>query len=229
MSVWFLFGNAFNPQFNNTSSLVSDYSGPDAEAQGDLTFFAELDFQDFAQFTNQLVLSGQSLGTPHQTSSPAVVNDNHWHNCTSVLDGQGTASMYVDGALSSQSTYNASLNYLSQPFWRIGADQFGGQMWNVFNGLIDDVRIYNVAFSSNQVQQLYQYESAPQVGLVEAVIPTFSNLHLGTNYQLEVSTSLSGTFTNYGSPFTATNSTMIYPQYFNVANWNQFFFRLVAP
>jgi hypothetical protein len=70
----------------------------------------------------------------------------------------------------------------------------------------------------------------PQVSLANAVQPTFANLILGTNYQLQITTSLSGTFTNYGSAFTATNTTMIYPQYFNVANWNSLFFRLqVAP
>jgi hypothetical protein len=61
-------------------------------------------------------------------------------------------------------------------------------------------------------------------------MPSFSNLSLGTNYQLQVSKNLNGSFTNYGSLFTATNSTMIYPQNFNVANWSKLFFRLqVAP
>lgn len=74
--------------------------------------------------------------------------------------------------------------------------------------------------------QLYAIESAPIVSLAYAVKPTFFNLAIGTNYQLQVSTSLTGTFTNSGSSFTATNSSMAYPQYFDVANWNQFFFRL---
>jgi hypothetical protein len=66
----------------------------------------------------------------------------------------------------------------------------------------------------------------PRIGLAYAVKPTFSFLTVGTNYQLQVSTSLTGTFTNYGSAFTATNSNMVYPQYWDVANWNQLFFRL---
>jgi len=95
-----------------------------------------------------------------------------------------------------------------------------------FLGRLDDFRIYNRALSSNEVQQLYQYESTPQVALLQAVSPSFSNLSLGTNYQLQVSTNLNGSFTNCGSAFTATNSSMTYPQFFNVANWNQLFFRL---
>ena len=66
----------------------------------------------------------------------------------------------------------------------------------------------------------------PVVGLAYAVKPTFNHLWVGTNYQLQISTNLSGTFTNWGSVFTATNSSMIYTQYFDVANWNQLFFRL---
>jgi hypothetical protein len=67
------------------------------------------------------------------------------------------------------------------------------------------------------------------VNLIKAVKPSFSFLSLGTNYQLQVSSDLN-TWTNQGSPFTATNSSMIYPQYWDVDNWSQLFFRLqVAP
>jgi hypothetical protein len=94
-----------------------------------------------------------------------------------------------------------------------------------FNGSIDDIRLYNRALSTNEVQQLYAYESQPMVSLKKAVKPSFSNLFLGTNYQLQVSTDLS-TWTNNGSIFTPTNSVMDYPQYFDVDNWGQLFFRL---
>lgn len=63
------------------------------------------------------------------------------------------------------------------------------------------------------------------VTLLKAVRPAFANLTIGTNYQLQVSTDLVN-WTNSGASFTATNSSMVYPQYFDVANWNAFFFRL---
>jgi len=38
------------------------------------------------------------------------------------------------------------------------------------------------------------------------------------------------TWTNQGSPFIATNTSIIYPQYWDVDNWNSLFFRLqVSP
>jgi len=68
-----------------------------------------------------------------------------------------------------------------------------------------------------------------QLGLVKAVFPTFSDLRVGTNYQLQSSSDMN-TWINQGSPFTATNPAMVYPQYFDVEGWNQLYFRLeVAP
>jgi len=46
---------------------------------------------------------------------------------------------------------------------------------------------------------------------------------------LQVSGNLT-TWTNQGSVFTATNNNMVYPQYFDVDNWDKLFFRLqVSP
>ena len=100
---------------------------------------------------------------------------------------------------------------------------------NSVNGLLP---VYNSA-AKNIICFLpagvYALSLGPTVGLSYAVRPTFSNLAVGTNYQLQVSTSLTGTFTNSGTPFTATTNSMAYPQYFDVANWNQLFFRLQVP
>jgi hypothetical protein len=97
------------------------------------------------------------------------------------------------------------------------------------NGKIDDVRIYNRALSSSEVAQLYAVESGPRVDLIKAVKPSFSNLSLGTIYQLQVSSDLN-TWTNQGAAFSATNTGMVYPQYWDVDNWEELFFRLqVAP
>jgi len=105
----------------------------------------------------------------------------------------------------------------------------GSAEYQKFVGNLDDVRIYSRELSTIEIQQLYAYESQPNVTLNEAVVPSFSNLVVGANYQLQVSGDLN-TWTNQGAVFTATNPTSIYPQYFNVSNLNQLFFRLqVAP
>lgn len=65
----------------------------------------------------------------------------------------------------------------------------------------------------------------PKVDLIKAVKPSFANLRVGTKYQLQSSADMK-TWTNQGSPFTATNTSMVYPQYWDVDNWNSLFFRL---
>jgi hypothetical protein len=67
--------------------------------------------------------------------------------------------------------------------------------------------------------------SSPLVNLVKAVTVSFSNLTVGTNYQLQVSSDLNS-WTNLGTPIIATNSFMTYTNYWNVSDWNQLFFRL---
>jgi hypothetical protein len=63
--------------------------------------------------------------------------------------------------------------------------------------------------------------------LIKAVKLSLSGLRVGTNYQLQVSGNLT-TWTNEGAPFIATNSSMIYPQYWDVDNWDKLFFRVLA-
>lgn len=93
------------------------------------------------------------------------------------------------------------------------------------NGKLDDIRIYNRALSDSEVQQLYEIESGPRVDLLRAIKPIFKNLALATNYQLQISTDMN-TWTNHGQPFTATNTFMVYPQYWDVVNWSEKYFRL---
>jgi hypothetical protein len=146
--------------------------------------------------------------------SPQNVADGKWHHAVATLSPQGMY-LYLDGSLVASNS-----NTLSQGFagyLRITPGQ----------GAVDDVRVYNRALSSDEVGQLYVTELQPQVGLIKAVKPVFSNLSVGTNYQLQLSSDLN-TWTNQGNPFTATSSTMTYSQYWDVDDWGKLFFRLQA-
>jgi hypothetical protein len=69
----------------------------------------------------------------------------------------------------------------------------------------------------------------PRLNLRKAVYVESSSLKVGANYQFQVSTGLNR-WTNFGSAFTATNSTWRSSNYWDVDGWNQLFFRLqVAP
>jgi hypothetical protein len=139
----------------------------------------------------------------------------------------GLIATYLNGLQIGQTPFARTMQNSGDLFIggaTVGADDGG------FDGLIDDVRIYNRALSASEVQQLFQFEAGQaEVVLNKAVQPSFNNLVLGIAYQLQASTDLN-TWTNQGSAFAATNTSMAYPQYFDVPNWNQLFFRLqVAP
>jgi hypothetical protein len=72
---------------------------------------------------------------------------------------------------------------------------------------------------------LFVSEAAPRISLLKAVRPAFTNLYVGTNYQLETSRNLVN-WSNSGPIFVATNTSVVYPQYFNVDAWNELFFRV---
>lgn len=96
----------------------------------------------------------------------------------------------------------------------------------VTNGVVVGITITDAGTDYTSAPAIYIYSPlGVQIGILQAVIPTFSSLSPGSNYQLQSSSDLSN-WTNQGSAFTATNPVMIYPQYFNVTGWNQLFFRL---
>jgi hypothetical protein len=98
-----------------------------------------------------------------------------------------------------------------------------------FIGSIDDVRIYDRALDPSEVQQLFQYEAGPKLALLKSVRPSFTDLLIGTKYQLQTSMD-SKTWGNFGAPFTATNTSMIFPEYWDVSTWTGLFFQLqVSP
>jgi hypothetical protein len=172
----------------------------------------------------QLRLQGAVPGGCNNAMGMAEYSLAKWHHVVATVSGT-VGQLYLDGDL------NGTGNVGNIPVNTLDVFIGSGHAFpsSLFNGLIDDVRIYNRALSSSEVAQLYAVESGPRVDLIKSVKPSFSNLTLTTNYQMQVSADMA-TWTNYGSPFTATNTSRIYPQYFDVDNWNSLFFRLqVAP
>jgi hypothetical protein len=154
---------------------------------------------------------------------------NSWRQFAVVRSGTNTSIFENGVALTNSASTTAPLN--SPTIWlrRFQPSPSGNQNTLQLFGGIDDVRFYNRALSTNEIRQLFVYESGPRVVLIKIVQPSLSNLTLGTNYQLQVSADLNS-WTNNGSAFAATNSAMIYPQYFDVDNFGALFFRVqLAP
>ncbi|MEI7733405.1 MAG: LamG-like jellyroll fold domain-containing protein [Verrucomicrobiota bacterium] len=108
---------------------------------------------------------------------------NEWHHVVAVFDGP-TMNLYLDGIFRNTMQNHASGSQGIRNL-EIGAHNWGstlGIIHDQYSGLIDDVRVYFRALSSNEVQQLYQYESHP-VGLppIISIQPTNKITISGSN------------------------------------------------
>jgi hypothetical protein len=104
-------------------------------------------------------------------------------------------------------------------------DENGGSTAYDSSGNGNNGTIYNVGpntWSTNVPPVL----SGALLSVNKAVYLSFANLTIGTNYQVQISTSMSGVWSNFGTPFTATNTMMVYSNVWNVSDWNALFFRL---
>jgi len=87
------------------------------------------------------------------------LNDDAWHHVVGVFDGGGSVTssqftVYLDGASVSTGTYDTGSD--TAPLTGLGGTQIGHHIgWNrYFDGIIDDVRIYNRALSPAEVAEL---------------------------------------------------------------------------
>ncbi|RXP46588.1 T9SS C-terminal target domain-containing protein [Lutibacter sp. HS1-25] len=85
------------------------------------------------------------------------LNDNNWHNITTVFKSGESVSIYVDGVLdiSNPTTYTGSI--INTRNLTIGC---GSNLRQFYNGSIDDIKIYNIALSANDIIAEYNNTTA---------------------------------------------------------------------
>ena len=137
------------------------------------------------------------LQTLTTVSSTISLAQNNWIYLVGTYDGQAM-KYYTNGVLAAQASVTGAIGTNSEP---LGIGENLDDHSDCFNGAIDDVRIYNVALTSNQVSQLYAYEIAP---IVFANQPVNVTNNLGDNLILNVGVS-GGNSYDYVWHFTGTN------------------------
>ena len=81
------------------------------------------------------------------------INDGQWHHIVAVYSSPGSRTLYVDGVLNGTSSSSSTFN--------INSDRWSFGRWghstpsNYFTGDMDEVRLWNRALNSTEVQQLY--------------------------------------------------------------------------
>jgi hypothetical protein len=80
------------------------------------------------------------------------VADNNWHLIVGTFDGT-SSKLYIDGVLDVQGTFGTALGKNTADVW-IGNTRVGSNN-RLYNGLMDDVRIYNYALTREDIAQMY--------------------------------------------------------------------------
>ncbi len=97
-------------------------------------------------------------GSKQPVRSISVVADNTFHHVTGVRRPDGTLEIYVDGVLENTRVEPLRNTDSADPFTIGEIDAVGPEQ--PFNGLIDEVDIYNRALSASEIQSIYNAGSA---------------------------------------------------------------------
>lgn len=88
------------------------------------------------------------------------VSNNVWHHLVGVYDGTNI-NVYLDGALKNTKTTAQASIVTDATLVQIGRGQSG---WYYFNGIIDDVRVYNYARTQDEILVDYNNGMAVRIG-----------------------------------------------------------------
>ena len=113
-------------------------------------------------------LYGETAAAQTEVVSSATVNDGEWHHVAAVCDRDGDLTLYIDLGLDGQLPM-AAADVTSGGRLCVGARTNGGSPYPdpypnfaYFNGIIDEVRIYDEALNWGQLQQDYTLTSLPE-------------------------------------------------------------------
>ncbi len=150
---------------------MSAWIKPESVTGGtDFTIMAKWDGSNrsysFIQNADRLQVTVFDGGTTSRIT-PAVLSVGTWYHVAAVSAPNRPAEIYVNGVLITTSDNGNGLNPTgitdSTARFHIGAYASQAGLTAPYDGIIDNVRVYNRAFSSKEVDQLYNW-SAPPVG-----------------------------------------------------------------
>jgi len=157
--------------FDGTGDYVNCGNSPVFQIQEQITMACWIKVEKFTRDWSTIISKGDNsyrmgrpqggnaihLGIQGTVSSPypwfdgrKAVADNQWHHVAGVYDGtQGI--IYIDGILDVAQAATGQLNASDFNLYIGENSQATGRYWN---GLIDDVRLYNRALSQTEIQQI---------------------------------------------------------------------------
>jgi len=104
--------------------------------------------------SNGTVLAQKRVGSSNvAATSTGTVNDGNWHHIAIVLDSSNT-TIFIDGSQDGQVSDGNAFNTFSSSTYRLGAGNANAGYNTLFNGKLDQVRIFDKALSSTEVTTL---------------------------------------------------------------------------
>ena len=131
-------------------------------AKTDGSAFFDFDFY-FSSGDNRLRLWSDA-GTPTPVFSSREVADTNWHH-VAVTRAGSTVTFYIDGLEAGTTSMSGAFPINSIPI-RIGTDGPAWDPGSLFQGAIDEARIYNRALSGNEIRALNTSGTGPEVVVV---------------------------------------------------------------
>jgi len=176
--------NGFALQFDGTDDLLDCGNGSSLQITGNkITLEVWINVNEFKSqpFAGSVIVKDQGSnssgymircggdgiinfnignGSWHEINTPAnSIQLNNWHHVAATYDGT-SMRIYIDGELNAQSNMTFTIGNAVNSNLYIGESPgFSGR---VFNGKIDEVRIWNVTRTQSQVQSTMNTELAPE-------------------------------------------------------------------
>lgn len=162
-------------------------------------------------------------GTEDMSGSITMSNDGLWHHYAGTFDvGTGVRNLYVDGVLRATQSGQAAYALSTASHLAIGGRDGGGNAFgNYFLGQLYGVRIYNVALSEAQVNNLSKLQT-----VLPPAAPAFSGPPVLSGNSLVIQWTGGSLLqaTNVAGPWTPTGATSPYTN--NVSTAPQMFYRV---
>ena len=160
------FGNGL--QFDGAGSYVEIPKAPELESAESVTLIAWVNFnsvagrQDIVSYADSyaIMMEGTLLrGFIFQGAWPmavgaTTVKPNEWYFVAMTYNSQDI-KVYVNGELDGSTAAPGEISYQAAPFWLGGAPADPGQAW-WFNGVLDEVEIWNRAMTEDEIMTAYQ-------------------------------------------------------------------------
>jgi len=98
---------------------------------------------------------GAATGGNDYQGTAAPITSNTWSNVIFTFDGSTTHKIYVNADLKLTQSSGSTQTVTSTKNLYIGALNLNGSATNFFNGFIDEIGIFNVALTAQEIQSIY--------------------------------------------------------------------------